>query len=189
MLRARPLASSSPRLAIAGDLGTLAFPTLRRQSTLPPRARHDQPAADSSDPLQRLRAITFDVVNRFSKTRRISRALAVTHPPVRHAYMAPPASIRLGAQTALVRCQVAQGPHPRVSFFARGGGGGVGMVLRSASARLDVRQRLASLICLISCFLRLLRTASTGRHRSPRELLLTEPHVISMRHVMPPCSA
>ena len=31
---ARPLASSSPRLI--GDLGTLAFPTLRRQSTLPP---------------------------------------------------------------------------------------------------------------------------------------------------------
>jgi len=30
---ARPLASSSPRLI--GDLGTLAFPTLRRQSTLP----------------------------------------------------------------------------------------------------------------------------------------------------------
>ena len=72
---------------------------------------------------------TFDVVNRFTKTRRFLRALAVTHPPVRHAYMAPPASIRLGAQTALVRCQVAQGPHPRVSFFARGGGGGVGMVL------------------------------------------------------------
>ena len=37
LLRAvRPLASSSPRLI--GDLGTLAFPTLRRQSTLPPRA-------------------------------------------------------------------------------------------------------------------------------------------------------
>ena len=31
---ARPLASSSPRLI--GDLGTLGFPTLRRQSTLPP---------------------------------------------------------------------------------------------------------------------------------------------------------
>ena len=57
--------------------------------------------------------------------------------------MAPPASIRLGAQTALVRCQVAQGPHPRVRFFARGGGGGVGLVLRSASARLDVRQASA----------------------------------------------
>ena len=142
---------------------------------------------DGPDP--RLWAITFDVVNRFTKTRRFLRALAVAHPPPPGAGVAPPASICLGAKTALVRCQVAQGPHPRVSFFARGGGGGVGMVLRSASARLDVRQRLASLICLISCFLRLLRTASTGRHRSPRELLLTEPHVISMRHVMPPCSA
>ena len=35
---ARPLASSSPRLI--GDLGTLAFPTLRRQSTLPPHRLH-----------------------------------------------------------------------------------------------------------------------------------------------------
>ena len=116
-------------------------------------------------PHQRLRAITFDVVNRFSKTRRISRALAVPHPPVRAAGVAPPASICPGAKTALVRCQVAQGPHPRVRFFARGGGGGVGLVLRSASARLDVRQRLASLICLISCFLRLYY--KNGFHRTP----------------------
>ena len=62
---------------------------------------------------------------------------------MRGAGVAPPASICLGAKTALVRCQVAQGPHPRVRFFARGGGGGAGMVLGSSSARYEyVRPRL-----------------------------------------------
>ena len=86
-------------------------------------------------PKQRLEAITFVVVNRFSKTRRISRALAVAHPWVRGAYLAPPASFSSGLRPALVRCQVAQGPRSRAGFAARGGGGGVGMVLGRASAR------------------------------------------------------
>ena len=86
-------------------------------------------------PIQRLRAITFVVVNRFSKTRRISRALAVAHPRARGAYASPPASFSSGLRPALVRCQVAQGARSRAGFAARGGGGGVGMVLGRASAR------------------------------------------------------
>ena len=91
--------------------------------------------SEPDKPIQRLGAITFDVVNRFTKTRRISRALAVAHPPVPGAGVAPGASICLGAKTALVRCQVTQGPRLRAGFPARGGGGGVGMVWGSASAR------------------------------------------------------
>ena len=112
-------------------------------------------------------------MNRFSKTRRISRALAVTHPPVRHACVAPGASICLGAKTALVRCQVAQGPHPRVRFFARGGGGGVGMVLRSASARLLASEACQSLIC---CDFLLSQATKNGFHRTPPLSTRTSAH-------------
>ena len=45
--------------------------------------------SEPDEPIQRLRAITFDLVNRFSKTRRISRALAVAHLRVRGAYPSP----------------------------------------------------------------------------------------------------
>ena len=53
---------------------------------------------------------------------------------MRGAGVAPPASICLGAKTALVRCQVAQGARCRAGFSARGGGGGVCVVWGSASA-------------------------------------------------------
>ena len=102
-------------------------------------------------------------MNRFSKTRRISRALAVTHPPVRHACVAPGASICLGAKTALVRCQVTQGPRLRAGFPARGGGGGVGMVWGSASARfLYVRLAASSTRDFL-----LSHTMKDGFHRTP----------------------
>ena len=116
--------------------------------------RSERPVPD-----QRLRAITFDVVNRFSKTRRISRALAVPHPWVRAAYLAPPASFSSGLRPALVRCQVAQGPRSRAGFAARGGGGGVGMVLGRAPARLEY----VSLAILLSHYIP--STALTRRRR------------------------
>ena len=93
--------------------------------------------SEPDKPIQRLRAITFDLVNRFSKTRRISRALAAAHLRARYACAAPPASFSSGLRPALVRCQVAQGPRSRAGFAARGGGGGAGMALGSASARLE----------------------------------------------------
>ena len=74
------------------------------------------------------------------------------HPPVRAAGVAPPASICLGAKTALVRCQAAQGPHPRVRFSARRAGGGAGMVLGSSSARNEY-VRLLLLWIADFCFL------------------------------------
>ena len=114
-------------------------------------------------PHRRLGAIKFDVVNRFSKTRRISRALAVAHPRAPGAYASPPASICLGAKTALVRCQVAQGPRLRAGFPARGGGGGVGMVWGSASARfLYVRLAASSTRDFL-----LSHTMKDGLHRTP----------------------
>ena len=72
---------------------------------------------------------------------------------MRGAGVAPPASICLGAKTALGRCQVAQGPHPRVRFSARGAGGGAGMVLGSSSARYEYVSRLALLWIAICRFL------------------------------------
>ena len=47
---------------------------------------------EPDEPIQRLRAITFDLVNRFTKTRRISRALAVAHLRARGAYPSPAGS-------------------------------------------------------------------------------------------------
>ena len=102
-------------------------------------------------------------MHRFSKTRRISRALVATHPRARYACAAPPASICLGAKTALVRCQVAQGPRLRAGFPARGGGGGVGMVWGSASARfLYVRLAASSTRDFL-----LSHTMKDGFHRTP----------------------
>ena len=102
-------------------------------------------------------------MNRFTKTRRISRALAATHLRARYACVAPPASICLGAKTALVRCQVAQGPRLRAGFPARGGGGGVGMVwgvpqLASCTSGIAPRS--------IRDFL-LSHTMKDGLHRTP----------------------
>ena len=103
-------------------------------------------------------------MNRFTKTRRISRALVVPHMWVRAACVAPGASICLGAKTALVRCQVTQGPRLRAGFPARGGGGGVGMVWGSASARfLYVRLAPRS----IRDFLLSLLYMKGGFHRTP----------------------
>jgi hypothetical protein len=134
--------------------------------------------------------MTFDVVNRFTKTRRISRALTLPHPPKAAAGVSPPASIRPGAKTALVRCQcqVAQGPHPRVRFFARGGGGGVGVVLGSSSL---VSSTSALLLAGSADFL----VSHTNKHGFdktpplPRGFLSVESHATSMRHTMPPCPA
>ena len=106
-------------------------------------------------------------MNRFPKTRRISGALAVAHPWVRGAYLAPPASFSSGLRPALARCQVAQGPHLRAGFAARGGGGGVGAVLGSSSF-CELRQPCLSLSSLWICdflFLILTSTALTRRRR------------------------
>ena len=118
--------------------------------------------SETDRPHQRLRAITFVVVNRFSKTRRISRALAVAHPRARGAYASPPASFSSGLRPALVRCQVAQGPRSRAGFAARGGEGGGGMALGRASARLDQAS------CSILLDRRFLSLSQQGRLSTPR---------------------
>ena len=144
--------------------------------------------SETDRPHQRLRAITFDVVNRFSKTRRISRALAVPHPWVRAAYLAPPASFSSGLRPALVRCQVAQGPRSRAGFAARGGGGGAGMALGSASARLEYVSLARRWICDFAFSL----YTKHGFDKTPpllREFLSAKWHAVSMRHTMPPCPA
>ena len=87
----------------------------------------------------------------------------MAHPRVPGAYASPPASIYPGAKTALVRCQVAQGPRLRAGFPARGGGGGVGMVWGSASARfLYVRLAASSTRDFL-----LSHTTKDGLHRMP----------------------
>ena len=123
-------------------------------------------------------------MNRFSKTRRISRALAVPHLRAAAAYASPPASICLGAKTALVRCQVAQGPRLRAGFPARGGGGGVGMVWGSASARfLYVRLAASSTRDFL-----LSHTTKDGLHRTPPPSVRTSvPH--SACYVIMTCHA
>ena len=135
------LQADLPGIGRSHPTAAVAFPSRcrGRGNSSRTRYRSERPVPD-----QRLRAITFVVVNRFSKTRRISRALAVAHPRARGAYASPPASFSSGLRPALVRCQVAQGPRSRAGFAARGGGGGVGMVLGRASARLEVRQPCSS---------------------------------------------
>ena len=87
----------------------------------------------------------------------------MAHPWARGAYLAPPASFSSGLRPALVRCQVTQGPRLRAGFPARGGGGGVGMVWGSASARfLYVRLALAPF-----CHFLLSHATNDGLHRMP----------------------